>query len=233
MTVLFYRWPAAAKFGRTVPKAKFYEQSTIGAAVKHAFVSDVRRITWAYKLAESTINLPGSAEVPEIQVFEIDAKVDDVAENVLATIDRAVRTPIIFEIRRNEGAREEIQMVAAHKELGKGAPKVGLYFRTEWLPADTERASLPTAIDLTSLYTALLQPLTPVESHAGDRVSDVVARLSTVRKLEREIAALERRLRNEPQLNRKVALRRSLRARQADLAGLTSATTRPAAGNTN
>ena len=63
----------------------------------------MRRITWAYKLAESTINLPGSGEVPEIQVFEIEAKDDDVAEGVLAAIDKAVRTPIIFEISRGEG----------------------------------------------------------------------------------------------------------------------------------
>lgn len=231
MTALLYRWPAAAEFARTVPKTKFYEHATIGAAVKDAFVADVRRITWAYKLADSTINLPGTAEVPEIQVFEIDAKGDDVAEGVLAAIDKAVRTPIIFENRRGEGSQQEVQMVAAHKQLGIGAPKMGPYFRTEWYSADTKRATLPTAIDLTGLYNALLQPLTPVKSHAGEKVSDVVTRLTTVRKLEREITALERKLRNEPQLNRKVELRRTLRNKQADLAILTSATTGPAAGN--
>lgn len=233
MTAPLYRWPAAAKFGRAVPKTKFYEHATIGAPVKDAFVSDVRRITWAYKLAESTINLPGTPEVPEIQVFEIDTKVDDVGEGVLAAIDKAVRTPVIFEIRRSEVGRQEIQIVAAYKQLGGGAPKVGPYFRTEWLAADTKRAVLPTAIDLTGLYTALLQPLTPIESHAGENVSDVVARLTTVRKLEREITSLERKLRNEPQLNRKVELRRTLRAIRSDLAKLTSTTTNAAVGNTN
>ncbi|TSD55297.1 DUF4391 domain-containing protein [Aeromicrobium piscarium] len=62
-----YRWPPAAKYGRVIPKVKFYEQATLGATVKDKFVSDVCRITWAYKLAESTINLSVSAEVPEIQ----------------------------------------------------------------------------------------------------------------------------------------------------------------------
>ncbi|MCZ4657040.1 DUF4391 domain-containing protein [Dietzia kunjamensis] len=233
MTTLLYSWPVAARFGRAVPKTKFYEHATIGAGVRDKFVSEVRRITWAYKLAESTINLSSSAEVPEIQVFEIDGKVDHVSEEVLAAIDKAVRTPIIFEIRRSQGAREEIQMVAAHKQLGNGAPKVGPYFRTEWHPAETKRAVLPTAIDLTALYTALVQPLTPLESQAGEKVSDVVARLTTVRKIEREITALERKLRNEPQLNRKVELRRTLRAKQTALAKLTSTATGPTAGNTN
>lgn len=233
MTALLYRWPPAAKFGRPVPKTKFYEHATLAATVKDKFVSDVRRITWAYKLAESTINLPGSVEVPEVQVFEVESKADDVAEGVLAAIDKAVRTPIIFEISRGEGRDGAICMVAAHKRLGTGAPKLGPYFSTEWQPATSERSALPTAIDLLSLYTALLQPLTPVASRPGENVSDVVGRLTAVRALERQVAALERKLRNEPQLNRKVELRRKLRAKQADLAELTSTTDSPAAGYTN
>jgi len=233
MSALLYRWPPAAKFGRAVPKTKFYEHATLAASVKDKFVSDVRRVTWAYKLAESTINLPGSAEVPEIQVFEIESKADDVSEGVLAAIDKAVRMPIIFEISRRDGGDDAIRMVAAHKQLGTGAPRMGPYFSTQWQPASSERAALPTSIDLLSLYTALLEPLTPVASRPGENVSDVVGRLTVVRALEREVAALERKLRNEPQLNRKVQLRRTLRAKQADLAELTSTTDSPAAGNTN
>jgi hypothetical protein len=38
------------------------------------------------------------------------------------------------------------------------------------------------------------------------------------RKLERDVAALEKRLRNEPQFNRKVELQRQLRTKTAELA---------------
>lgn len=214
-----------------VPKTKFYEHASISSSVKDKFVADVRRITWAYKLAESTINLQGSAEVPEIQVFEIEAKEADVSETVLCAIDKAVRTPIIFEVSRGEGADRAVRMAAAHKLLGTGAPKLGLHFTTDWRPSTAGRAPLPTAIDLTSLYIALLQPLTPVASRGGENLSDVVDRLTAVRALEREVAALERKLRNEPQLNRKVELRRTLKAKQATLAELTSATVSPALGN--
>jgi hypothetical protein len=233
MTALLYRWPKAAEFGRVVPKTKFYEHASLGSTIKDCFISDVRRITWAYKLAESTINLPGSIEVPEIQVFAIGAKDDDVVEGVLAAIDKAVRTPIIFEISRGEGTNGAIRMVAAHKQLGTGAPKLGPYFSTDWQPASSDRVTLPTAIDLTSMYTALLQPLTLVASRAGENVSEVVGRLTTIRSLEREIAALERKFRNEPQLNRKVELRRSLKTKQATLVDLTSPTPSPATGDTN
>ncbi|MFD6949477.1 hypothetical protein A6A08_05075 [Nocardiopsis sp. TSRI0078] len=217
MTDLLYRWPAAAKFGRPVPKTKFYEHGTVATTVREGFVADVRRISWAYKLAEATINLPGSTAVPEIQVFQVDAKGDDVAESVLTAIDKAVKTPIIFEITHGQGADRRIRMTAAYKQVGSGTSKVGTYFTTGWLPEGVERKPLPTAIALPALYAALVEPLTPVSARPGDEVSDVAARLEAVRKLEREVALLERKIRTEPQLNRKVELRRALKTKQAEL----------------
>lgn len=217
MTTLLYRWPAAAKFGRSVPKTKFYEHGTVSTALREKFVTEVQRITWAYKLAEATINLPGGTDVPEIQIFQLEAKGLDVSEPVLAAIDRGVRTPIIFEIASGEGGDLRIRMTAAHKQLCPGAPRLGAYYSTGWQSEGVERQPLPIATTLPSLYTTLLAPLTPVSPRPGEEVSDVVARLEVLRKLEREVASLQRKLRTEPQLNRKVELRRTLKTKQAEL----------------
>ena len=184
--------------------------------IRERVVAEVQRITWAYTLAENTINLPGSAAVPEIQVFEIEAKGEDVSDLVLVTIDKAVKTPVIFELSR----AGEVRLAAAHKATARP----GAYFTTPWLPAETDRAPLPTAINIPSLYAALLTPLVPVAAQAGEDLGAIAERVEVARKLEREIAALERKLRNEPQLNRKVELRRALMTKQAALAGLTSRT---------
>lgn len=217
MTDLLYRWPTAAKFGRRVPKEKLYAHSTVTTAVREKFVSDVLRITWSYKLAESTINLPGSPEVPEVQVFHLDAKSEDISEQVLLAIDRAIPFPIIFEVSRNDRTGQRVQMIAAHKQLGTGRPQLSDYYSTGWQPVHAERQSLPTAITLSGLYTALLDPLMPVAVRPGEDMSGVSARLKIVGALEREIAALERKLRVEPQLNRKIEIRRTLKTKQAEL----------------
>ncbi|MBS9373114.1 DUF4391 domain-containing protein [Rhodococcus sp. B50] len=222
MSELLYRWPDAAKFGRRVPKEKFYEHGTVSTAVREKFIAEVQRITWAYKIAETTINLASSAAVPEIQIFEIDAKGTDVSDPVLSAIDKAIPFPIIFEINRGEGEARSTRMVAAHKQPSSGAPKIGAYYSTDWQPArsERERQSLPTAITLPALYTAILAPLTPVAVQPGEDVAEVAAKLESVRKLEREIAVLERKLRTEPQFNRKVELRRALKTKQAELTNL-------------
>lgn len=220
MSDVLYRWPEAAKFGRRIPKEKFYEQGTVSPSTRESFVSDVARITWEFKLAEPTIHLPDNESVPEIQVIRIDAKDEDVSEHVLAAIDKAIPSPIIFELARNTSGGEQVRMVAAHKQPGSNSPKISQYFSTGWIAANIDRQPLPTAISLPALYAALLESLTEIEVRPGEAMSEVADRLKEVGKLEREIAALRRKITNEKQLNRKIELRRTLKERQATLASM-------------
>jgi len=217
---LLYRWPAAAKFGRIVPKTKFYEQANVSAKTRGKFVADIQRITWAYKLADATIHLRGNVAVPEIEVFLVDAKDDDVSDDVLAAIDKAVQFPIIFEVNRGTGEQASTRMVASYKQLGGAKPRISAYFSTEWQAADARRTPLPPALDLPGLYAGLLTPILPVATRPGEQLLEATGRIDQARKLEREIAALKKRLRTEPQLNRKVELRRQVRSQTTKLTAL-------------
>ena len=218
MTDILYRWPEAAYVGSRVPKEKLYEHGNVSPALREQFVSDVARITWAYKLAKSTINLPATDEVSEIQIFRIDTKGGtEVSDQLLAVIDKAIPSPIVFEIVRETASGTEVSMVAQIKQQGQKATQLGCYSRTVWMADDHERQQLPTAINLSALFVALLEPLTEVRTRPGETMSEVAGRLKDIGKLKREIAALQRKLNNEKQFNRKVGLQRTLKARQAEL----------------
>lgn len=218
---VLYQWPAAAKFGRVVPKSKFYEHGAVTATVRKKFVGDVQRITWAYKLAENTVHLSGDTAVPEIQIFAIEAKNDDVSDDVLTAIDKAVPFPVIFEITITDTSQERVRMVAAHKRLDGTRLRLSTYVSTDWLPADAPRKPLPAALDLPSLYGGLLTPMLPVAARPGEPLSGAVARVDQARRLRREIASLERQVQAEPQFNLRVALHRRVRDRETTLASLT------------
>lgn len=205
-----YRWPDAARFGRVVPKTKFYEHAKLSAAVRERVVEDVHRVTWAYKLADSTVHLRGDSTVPEIQVFVIDAKADDVSYDVLTVIDKAVQFPVFFEINRTHKVHALTRMVAAHKLLGGPGQRLSAYFSTDWVPTSAPRSPLPPAVDLPALYAGLLAPMLPIPARPGERLADATDRVDQARRIEREIAGLEKRLRTEPQFNRKVELRRKI-----------------------
>lgn len=217
-----YQWPSTARYGRVVPKTKFYEHGQVSSNLRKRFVDEVQRVTWAYKLAETTINLAGTESVPEIQVFLINAKSEDVSDGVLASIDKSIPFPIIFEVSRPAALSQETRMVAAYKDLGGRAPKVSGHLSTAWLASEA-RSPMPSAIDLPSLYKELLAPLLPVPTLYGEGLAEAAARVEQARKLEREIKRLERRIRNEAQFNRKVQLRRQLLDHQNRLALLIDA----------
>ncbi|HWC23847.1 MAG TPA: DUF4391 domain-containing protein [Flexivirga sp.] len=230
MPDFLYDWPAAARFGRVIPKTKFYEHGRVSNALRERFVGDVQRIVWAYKLADDTLNLPSTVAVPEIQVFQLEAKSDDVDDSVLAAIDGAVKTPVLFEVSRHASdGRRQVRLAAAPKQTAKASKQRG-YSTTSWQLADTARRTLPAAVDLGSLYVAILESLSGLAARPGEAVSEVADRLATARKLQREIEALQRKLRTEPQFNRKVELRRSLTIKRNLLADLTSPTISPASG---
>lgn len=216
-TPLLFRWPPNAAFGRTVPKMKFYEHGNVRTALREKFVENIHRITWAYKLAEDTIRLRGTNAVPEIQIFTVETKGADVSDDVLTAIDKSVHFPVIFEVVSGN----QVRTVAAQKSLDGRTPRITTYFTTDWQPADAPRQPLPTALDLPSLYEALLASLLPAPARVGETVAEATERLDRARKLQREIAALEKKLRAEPQLNRKIELRRQIKARTAVLTVLT------------
>lgn len=215
-TAVLYRWPANAAFGRTIPKTKFYEHGNVRTALREKFVDDIQCITWAYKLADDTIRLRGTTAVPEIQIFTIETKGEDVSDDVLTAIDRSVHFPIIFEVASND----RLRTVAAQKALDGKGPKIGPYFTTEWQSSGAPRRPLPTALDLPSLYEAILTSLLPVTTRVGETVSQATERLDRAGKLEREIAALDKKLRTELQLNRKIELRKQIKERTAVLTEL-------------
>jgi hypothetical protein len=217
-----FRWPEAGRVGRLIPKERLYSEASVTSTIRQRFVDEVQHVRWAYKLGEESVRLPGSAIVPEIQVFEVELKRGDLSDSVLTSIDKSVPSPIIFELHRVRSGRSEVRLAGSRKMPTPGGPKLSDYFRGDWMPSDAERMALPPALDLAGLYAQLLTALMPLPARPGEELSVVIDRMTRARKLGRAISALDKRMRIEPQFNRRVELRRDLHARQAELDELTN-----------
>jgi len=221
MNALF-AYPEAAKFGRVVPKSKIYEHGSPSAAVRQLFVRQVEQIVWQHKLAPETVNLKASKAVPEIQIFSIALKGDELKPEVLRCIDLAIPFPIIFELRFDG----KVQPIAAFKRPSEAdASKwvISEYFDGNWIdPQITQiRADLPLVMDLGQLYEKLLDGLMPYPARPGEGLQKRVERMERIRLKLRELERCEARLRKEKQFNRKVAINAELRDLKQELEGLT------------
>lgn len=219
MNALF-AYPKQAEFGRVLPKNKIYEHSGANTRLKDLFVEQVEQIVWRYKLAPETINLAAKPGVPEIQIFAIQLKTSELHRDVLRCIDGAVQFPIVFELTQGQGAEARTQVVAAYKRPSEADSANWVcsdYFESGWMPATSERAPLPLALDLGGLYGQMLQRLVPIAARAHESLPDLIARTEAVQSKSREVAKTEARLAKEKQFNRRVEINSTLRQLKTEL----------------
>ena len=219
-SVALFAWPSKAVVARPVAKAKIYAHAKPIAALRALFVDQVESITWAYKLAPETINLPAKPDVPEIEVFEIVLKLPDVNHLVLRCIDKAIPFPILFVLRYDGHS----QPVAAYKRPSDGASGqwvVGDYHAAPWQKDNLARPGLPVALDLQGLYEQLLRQHFAVPARPSESLRDQLNRLSLLSVKQTAAAKLESRLAQEKQFNRKVEINTQLRTVRTELLALT------------
>lgn len=203
--------PQSTEFNKRIPKQKFYEHITVSSALKKSFVDQIRMIYWRNKVAATTVNLAPGTIVDEIEVFEIKLNSASLDEAVLRQIDREISYHIIF-LLEYEG---KLQAWTAYKEKTPTANavfKVGKYYHTEWM---TE-AELPIRIDglnLDAVYENFVRQIAgdALKADSGESLKASVERDEKKKQLEKQIAALENKMRREKQLNRQMEMNAELK----------------------
>ena len=203
--------PKSTEFNRRIPKQKFYENLTISSALKRIFVEQIRVIWWRNKIAPSTMNLAAGETVTEIEVFEVCLSTPQLDETVLRQIDKEIPYHILF-LLEYEG---KYQAWLAYKEAansGTNAFKVGSYYHTDWM----EEAALPLKLDglnTDKVYENFVRQIAgeALTSGAGETLKESVERDTHRRELQKQIAALQVKVRRERQLNKQVQLNAELK----------------------
>ncbi|MCD4806813.1 MAG: DUF4391 domain-containing protein [Methanococcoides sp.] len=206
---ILYDFPKRAVFGRMLSKTKIYEHATPNSKVKELFTREVEKMTWAYKLSPTTLNLPVSEGVHEIQVITIILKTGTLAEEVLQTIDKAIPSPILFHLSYKDKSR----YVAAYKrpsEADKNKWVISSYFKTEWIADSSDKVKLPAVLNMGALYQAFLKAIIPIPFRKNETLDELVTRIDNLYIKERNAAKIESRMKKEKQFNRRVEMNGSL-----------------------
>lgn len=201
------KFPEYAKVGRIVAKENFY--SDIDIATKNLFQNEISRITWEYKLAPNTINLPAK-KWPEMEVFRITLKNGEVPEKVLKAIDSAIPYPILFLIEK--GTVEKA--VISYKEQSQkdeNFAKVDTYFFTGWNDPKLDEIKID-GLDIDAVFSNFVRQI------AGDKltfakstdvpktIKEDVETLKERGKIQKQIDVLTHKISAEPSLGKKQEL---------------------------
>jgi len=218
--------PKSTEFNRRIPKQKFYENISVSPTLKRVFIDQIKVIYWRNKVAATTMNLAAGTTVTELEVFEIKLNGQQLDESVLRQIDKEIPYHILF-LLEYDG---KYQAWTAYKEAaasGSNAFKVGTYYHTDWLPED----ELPLKVDglsVDKVYENFVRQIAgdALRSETGktESLKESVERDNRRQELEKQIVALQAKVRKEKQLNKQVQLNAELKKLKKELEVLSSGT---------
>ena len=209
--------PKSTEFNRRIPKQKFYENLSVTPALKRVFIDQIKVIYWRNKIAATTMNLAAGETVTEVEIFEVrldDPKLD---VSVRRQIDKEIPYHIIF-LLEYDG---KYQAWTAYKEeaaSGINAFKVGTYYHTDWLPEQ----DLPLKIDglnIDKVYENFVRQIAgnALQTDNNETLKESVERDERRQQLEKQITALQAKVRKEKQLNKQMQLNTELKKLRKEL----------------
>lgn len=198
-----FKLPRAAFVNKFIPKSKFYEKAVLSAKLQKEFVDKIQKITWKYKLAESTVGISKTDKVIEIQIFEIELKSQVIPKNVLKVIDKAIPYQILYRFiyKKNE----------AYGITLKENKNAENYYFSNWNEAKNFDF---TGIDLEKVYQKIIKTFIPRAAQTKSSFNEIIDTDNKIKALENERDALASRISKEKQFNRKVELNKTLLQRK-------------------
>ena len=211
--------PKSTEFNRRIPKQKFYENISVSPTLKRVFIDQIKVIYWRNKVASTTMNLAAGETVTELEVLEIRLNGPQLDEAVLRQIDKEIPYHILFLLEYDR----KYQAWTAYKEAaasGTNAFKVGTYYHTDWLMEDELPLKLE-GLSVDEVYENFVRQIAgdALRSETGknESLKASVERDNRKQELEKQIAALQTKVRKEKQLNKQVQLNAELKKLRKEL----------------
>lgn len=211
--------PKSTEFNRRIPKQKFYENISVSPTLKRVFIEQIKVIYWRNKVTATTMNLAAGETVTELEVFEVKLNGQQLDESVLRQIDKEIPYHILF-LLEYDG---KYQAWTAYKEaaaFGSNAFKVGTYYHTDWLP-ETELPLKVEGLSIDKVYENFVRQIAgdALRSEEGktESLKESVERDNRRQELEKQIVALQTKVRKEKQLNKQVQLNAELKKLKNEL----------------
>lgn len=198
------KFPRTTIVGNPVPKNAFYKHLEVNAKMKQHFVDDVDSIHWLYKLAPSTINVEDGKLVHEVVVFSAALKSKDCPDDVFLFIDQNMPRHVVFILEYDN--RYKVLLNYKEWKDGQNGPfRIIKTFVTEWL-TDNQLLLTLEGQNMDALYESIAGQVSGFGTKKAEDTKRIVELEGLIDKAKRDVESIQKRIRNERQLNRQMEL---------------------------
>ncbi len=198
--------PHSTEVNRRVAKEKLYSNATLTPQMREKLKEQIEMVVWRNKLADGTIGVAAGEAVKEIQVFEVGLRQREIDKRVLPAIAKAIPYKLLFVLTFGDEAQAWMEVS-------------GTFYHTEWFTLADFTLRFE-GLNLDAVYENLVRQISGGRLDAEGDIAEAVERDKRRQKLERDIAALEKKVLREKQFNKQVELNGELRKLRVELEGL-------------
>ena len=195
--------PRSTEVNRRVAKEKLYANATLTTSAKDMIKDQIESVIWKNKLADSTVGISAGEEIKELQVFEIRLRQRELDKRVLPAIAKAIPYKILF-------------VLIFGSEVQAWLEASGTFYNTDWQPLDGFALKFE-GLNLGVVYENLARQIAGGRLGTAGDITEAVDRDKQRQKLERDIAALEKKLLREKQFNRQVEFNSELKRLRTEM----------------
>ena len=203
------------QLNKIIPKAKFMKLAELSTSVRNEF-NNIERLRLANILRQDTINIPKGKSVVEINVFEFQLKEQSISDNLIREIDCAIPNHIIFLFVCNDMAQIAISYKEKHATSNKN--NVIKIYRSEWKNIDDINLEI-NGLDLDGVYNNFITQISDgkIATNEETSIKDAVEKSVEIEKLQRKIEQLKNKIKKEPQFNKQLEMKKSLKILEKEL----------------
>ena len=195
--------PRSTQVNRRVAKEKLYQNATLTPQTREMIKEQIESVIWKNKLADSTVGINAGKDIKEIQVFEVQLRQRELDKRVLPAIAKAIPYKILFILVFGDEAQLWIEAS-------------GTFYNTDWQPLGGFTLKFE-GLNLDAVYENLARQISGGRLGTDGDIEEAVDRDKKRQKLERDIAALGKRLLREKQFNKQVELNGELKRLKKEL----------------
>jgi len=207
--------PQATIVNKTVPKNAFYKHASEGhrAYFQRLLTDEFDTITWLYKLTATTLNVADGEQVHEIDVFVCQMKRNGYSLNPFCGLDDILPRHTLFVILYGESC----DIIMHHKQRRADGKWIrGVTEMQRGIRLDDFRLKLE-GQNVDAIYNGLLSQLSGMQITSQEEYTEKTELRQKALNLEKQIDALQKKIRAEKQFNRQVAMNGEARKLKKEL----------------
>ncbi len=195
--------PRSTEVNHRIAKEKLYVNAALSPQLRDIIKNQIDSVLWRNKLADSTFNASAGETVSELEVFEVVLRQRGVDKRILSAIAKAIPYKILFILTFGDEAQAWMEAF-------------GTFYNTDWFKLGGFTPKFE-GLNLDFVYENLARQISGGRLDAEGDIAEAVERDKQRQRLEREIAALEKKVLREKQFNHQVELNGELKRLRTEL----------------